>query len=37
MPGPVRLLKAMQVASGLSLPESMAITLTTGEGAGETT
>jgi hypothetical protein len=36
-PVPLGLLKAMQVASGLSLPESIAITLTTGEGAGETT
>jgi len=36
-PVPLGLLKAMQVASGLSLPESMAITLTTGEDAGETT
>jgi hypothetical protein len=36
-PVPLGLLKAMQIASGLSLPESMAITLTAGESAAETT
>jgi hypothetical protein len=36
-PVPLGLLKALRVASGLSLPDSIPITLTAGEGAGETT
>jgi len=36
-PVPLGLLKAMQVAAGLSLPDSMTLTMTAGEKAGETT
>ena len=36
-PVPLGLLKAMQVASGLSLSDSMTVTVTAGEGADETT
>jgi len=36
-PVPLGLLKALQVAAGLSLPEAMSLTVTAGENAGETT
>ena len=36
-PVPLGLLKAMQVAAGLSLPDSMTLTVTAGEKAGEPT
>ena len=36
-PVPLGLLKAMQVAAGLSLSDSMGLTVTAGENAGETT